>query len=72
MTFCSGYKLSFYKMGCNHIVIILELCLGCFSLEWTEIRLSRCPPVFPMNLSHFSSECTEIWHNDFLDGIGQA
>ena len=28
--------------------------------------------VFPIYLSHFSSEWTEIWHDDSLDGIDQA
>ena len=28
--------------------------------------------VFPIYLSHFSSEWTEIWHDDSLDGIDRA
>ena len=28
--------------------------------------------VFPVYLSHFSSEWTEIWHDDFLDCIDRA
>ena len=27
--------------------------------------------VFPLYLSHFSSELTETWHDDYLDGINK-
>ena len=31
-----------------------------------------CQSVFPIYLSHFASEWTEIWHDDSLDGIDRA
>ena len=31
-----------------------------------------CQSVFPIYLSHFSSEWTEIWHDDSLDGVDRA
>ena len=31
-----------------------------------------CQSVFPIYLSHFSLEWTEIWHDDSLDGIDRA
>ena len=58
----------------NHLTLRL--------FSWPQAQLNNrpeasityyvCQYVFPIYLSHFSSEWTEIWHDDSLDGIDRA